>query len=142
MTIVRKLRSRALGRALCLALAAGIVLVGPIGRMARAELVSTEAALEAAAGDEARARLAAFLDREQVREELSRLGVDAGDARSRVALLSDAEAAAVAGQLDALPVGGNGIVAVFLIIAVVFLILVFTDALGITDIFPWVKGPK
>ena len=45
-------------------------------------------------------------DREQIVVELTKRGVDAEHAQARVAALSDAEAAALAGRIDELPVGG------------------------------------
>ena len=73
---------------------------------------------------------------------LMELGVDEGIAKQRVAALSDAELNSLATQLDELPAGGDILgTAVF-----VFLVLLVTDILGFTDIFPFVKktvqGPK
>jgi hypothetical protein len=53
-----------------------------------------------------------------------------------VAALTDEEAAQLAGKLDRLPAGGDGIVGVLLI---VFLVLLITDILGLTKIFPFTK---
>lgn len=77
-----------------------------------------------------------------MRTQLESLGVDAEQARERVALLSDPEAASLAGQLDELPAGGIGVLGVIGIIALVFLTLVALDYFGVTDIFPWVKSRR
>jgi len=53
-----------------------------------------------------RERISAFLEREEVGAELLRSGVLVQDAKARVAALSDAEAAALAGRMDPLPAGG------------------------------------
>lgn len=107
--------------------------------LARAALVGTEQVLAGAterqAADAARERLAAMLARDDVAAALQRHGVEAGQARERVAALSDAEVMQLNGQIDQLPAGGDVLgLAVF-----VFLVLLLTDILGYTDIFPFVK---
>ena len=77
--------------------------------------------------------------------ELERLGVSPAEAQARVAALDDTELTSLATDLDGQPAGGDnaGDVAVaFLVITgVVFIVLIITDATGVTDIFPWVKKP-
>ena len=53
-----------------------------------------------------RERIAALLNREDVAAELVGRGITPQDAKARVAALTDTEAAALAGQIDALPAGG------------------------------------
>ena len=77
--------------------------------------------------------------------KLVELGVDPGEAQAQVAALDDAEVAALAEAAETLPAGGNGsdvAVAFLVITGIVFITLIITDATGITDIFPWVKGPR
>lgn len=107
--------------------------------MAQAALVGTEQVVATAAhgqaADEARQRLVALLARDDVAAQLQRHGVDAAQARERVAALSDAEVMQLNGQIDQVPAGGDVLgIAVF-----VFLVLLLTDILGYTDIFPFVK---
>ena len=65
-------------------------------------------------------------------------GIDPLEAQARVDSLSDAEAVRFAGMIEQLPAGGN--VAWIVGLAVfVFLVLLVTDILGFTDIFPFVK---
>jgi len=75
------------------------LLVLSVASTARAELI-----LPAAADRE---RIAAALNRSDVAGELARYGVRAEDARTRIEALSDEEVAAIAGQIDAQPAGGN-----------------------------------
>ena len=51
--------------------------------------------------------------------------------------LTDAEVAALSGKLDEIPAGGDGIVGALL---VVFLVLLVTDIMGLTDVFPFVRN--
>ena len=43
------------------------------------------------------------------------------------------------GRLEDLPAGGDTLSSVLLLIAVLFLILIFLDYTGVTDLFPWVN---
>ncbi len=135
MLVIRILRG-----ALCLALVCCLVQLGPTVRTARAAMVTTQ---EAVARDAGRDRIRAFLERAEVRDQLRALGVDPGEASVRVSSLSDGEVAAIAGRLEDLPAGADTLSSVLLLIAVLFLILIFLDYTGVTDLFPWVnKGSR
>jgi hypothetical protein len=94
-----------------------------------------------AAGDGAadRARVLAFLDRAEVREQIAALGVDPNEAAARIAALSDAQVREIAGQLDQLPAGQSAVGAVVGAIVIIFLVLLVTDLLGLTNVFPFVR---
>src|SRR6476661_1829860 len=77
-----------------------------------------------------------FLDRTEVRERLQSMGVDADAARARVDALTDQEAADLAAKIDQLPAGGDVLGLVF----VVFIILLVTDILGLTKVFPFTRS--
>jgi hypothetical protein len=97
---------------------------------AQAAMVGTEIAV---AGAE-RERLASFTERADVRAKLESYGVSASDVQARVASLTDTEAAQLAAQMDQLPAGGVVGAIVF-----VFLVLLITDILGLTKIFPFTR---
>lgn len=102
---------------------------------AATELVSTQSVL---AGDRAgadRERINEILARADVQEELLKQGVDLDDVEARVAALSDAEAQQMAEQLEQLPAGAGVIGALF----AVFVILLVTDILGLTDVYPFTR---
>ncbi len=104
------------------------VLAAPLGSV-QAGLVTTETALGASTPDSSALRA-------ELRAELVAHGVDADEASTRVAALSDAEVTRVAGQLDELPAGGSSILGV---IALVAIGLAITDWFGLTNVYPWVK---
>src|SRR5262245_26850406 len=104
---------------------------------AQAGLVST--ASVAAAGD--RERVSQFLELADVQQQMEALGVAPQDVKSRVAALSDAEVAGLAGQLDSLPAGGNG-VGILGLLVLVFLVLLLTDILGLTKVFPFTRSVR
>lgn len=85
-----------------------------------------------------RDRIRAFLDREDVRKELQAQGIDANTAKARVDALTDDEVQKVAGKLDKMPAGGDVIGVLF----TVFVILLVTDILGFTKVFPFTRSIK
>ncbi len=109
-----------------------IVSMGGLGApiQANASMISTDAAT--ASPD--RERIATAIDRTDVRAKLEAYGVNAADVKARVSALTDDEAALLAARIDELPAGG------FLeIILFVFVLLLITDILGLTKIFPFTK---
>jgi hypothetical protein len=123
--------------ALVLAVLVGM-LTGPIDA-ARAALVSTEQAIAGEAAGGERERVAAFLAREEVRVQMAALGVDPAEAARRVGGLSDAEVQRIAGELDRLPAGQGAVGAVIGAALLIFIVLLITDLLGLTDVFPFVR---
>ncbi len=125
-----KLRSRVLAVLLSAAMTSP-VLPPPV----HAGIIGTHAAV----ATQERARVAALLEREDVAARLLALGVPREEVHARVAALSDAEIAELAARIDASPAGGNGIVGALLL---VFLILLATDLLGWTKVFPFTRQVK
>lgn len=85
-----------------------------------------------------RARIVNFMEREDVRNQMVAMGVDGNMARERVASLSDEEVARIAGKLDQMPAGGDILGVLF----AVFIILLITDILGFTKVFPFTRSVK
>jgi hypothetical protein len=104
-----------------------------------AALVPTEAAVEARSAREARELINSLLSREEVQAELTLRGIDPLEAKARVYSLSDAEAVDVANRIDQLPAGGSAVGIIVGAILIIFLVLLITDLLGLTDVFPFVK---
>ena len=99
---------------------------------ASAAIIATDQVAASAERD----RVKSFLDRAEVQARMQALGVNPQAALARVDALSDDEVAALAGRLDQLPAGGTDIVGALLLI---FIILLITDILGFTKIFPFTK---
>lgn len=102
---------------------------------AQAGMVGTDAVVSASSGE--RERIATFLQREDVRQQLQAQGVSQEDVKARVAALTDEEAAQLAGRIDSLPAGG-----ILGLILLVFIILLITDILGLTKIFPFTRSVR
>lgn len=104
----------------------------------QAAMIGTDQVLAANAAQQNRARIAAAMDRPEVMAQLEQLGVNSSDAKERVAALTDAEAASLADQIDSLPAGGDVVGALVLI----FVILLVTDILGLTKVFPFTRSKR
>ena len=85
-----------------------------------------------------RNQLLAALERDDVREALIQQGVDPEMAKQRVASMTTAEIQAVNQKMASMP-AGSGVLEVLLL---VFLILLFTDIMGWTNVFPFVNKPS
>jgi hypothetical protein len=106
---------------------------------ARAALLDTESAIGIDQAQQNRVRVIALLNRADVQAELQKRGINPADAKARVAALTDEEVAKLNGKLDQLPAGGVSVLGVLL---VVFIVLLITDALGWTKVFPWQINPR
>lgn len=105
--------------------------------LAQAAVIGTEAVISAQQAEIDRARVQDLLGRAEVTNRLIAAGVDPDQVSARVDALSDNEVHRLAGKIDQLPAGGDALgVLVF-----VFVVLLITDILGFTDVFPFVKKP-
>lgn len=109
----------------------------PLGT-AQAALVTTEQVVMESTGSD-RGRVQAFLERQDVRRQMIALGVDPAEAAARARQLSDAEIGQIVDRIDRLPAGQSALGAVLGVILIMFLVLLVTDLLGLTDIFPFVR---
>lgn len=105
---------------------------------AYAGLVGTDKVAVSAQSQSERERIRTFLDREDVQNELQAQGVDVNTAKARVDALTDEEVQKVAGKLDRMPAGGD----VLGILFTIFVILLVTDILGFTKVFPFTRSIK
>ncbi len=110
----------------------------PIG-VAQAEMVTTDQVIEQVNPPEDRTRVMDFMLRDDVQQQLTILGVDPEEAARRVASLSDEEIQQIAGRLEEMPAGEGGVGPIVGAILIIFLVLLVTDLLGLTDVFPFVK---
>jgi hypothetical protein len=106
--------------------------------VAQAGMISTEAVVNTAQVQQDRERLRSALNRDDVQAQLIARGVDPAQVQARVDSLTDQEVQALNGKLDQLPAGGDALG----LLVLVFIVLLITDILGFTNIFPFVKHPK
>ena len=104
-----------------------------------AGMVTTDAALAAGMQEGSHERLTRLLQRAEVRARLEAYGVRPADVEARVGALSDREAAKLAGDIDRLPAGGVDLIGA---IVIVFIVLLITDILGYTKVFPFTRSAR
>lgn len=142
---IGKLRSvqtmwlRNLKTAIVITLAALIAINSIWIGVAKAEMISTERVIQNSAPSDGRARIEAFLAREDVQNELNKLGIEPQEAADRVTSLTDQEVRQIAGHLEELPAGEGAVGAVVGAAVLIFLVLLITDLLGLTDVFSFVR---
>ena len=110
----------------------------PLGA-ARAALVGTDQVVTESQSSQDRARVTAYLAREDVRAQMREMGVEPAEADRRVAVMSDVEIGQIATRIDEAPAGQDAAGAVIGALLVIFIVLLITDLVGVTDIFPFVK---
>jgi hypothetical protein len=98
----------------------------------QAAMLGTDSALGAAQRD----NVTRLLDRADVQARLEAYGVKADDVKARLAALTDDEVAQLAAKIDSLPAGGESIIGALVLI---FIVLLITDILGVTKIFPFTR---
>jgi hypothetical protein len=126
-------------KAISIFLAFSFLLVSVPYRPALAAIIGTETMIDMARAQEARDHVNSILAREDVKAAFIAQGINPLEAKERVDTLSNAEIINLADQIDQLPAGGSTLETVLIIALIVFLVLLFTDLMGYTDIFPFVK---
>lgn len=108
---------------------------------AHAGIVSTEESMAAqldSSSSANRLQVLNFLTRADVRNAMQEQGINSDAALQRVQAMSDLEVAQLAGRIDKAPAGGE----ILGIIFTVFIILLVTDILGLTKVFPFTRSVR
>lgn len=105
---------------------------------AQADIIQTSETLAPNGTSASRAKVDAFLARADVQKGLQERGVNAADASERVKALSDLEIGQLAGRIDEVPAGGE----VLGIIFTIFIVLLVTDIVGLTKVFPFTRSVR
>ena len=103
--------------------------------VAQATMISSEQVANIQTAQNNRERVREFFDRADVQTQLQARGISADAAKTRVDMMTDNEVASINGHLNELPAGGDIVGVIFL----VFIILLITDILGLTNVFSFVK---
>ena len=103
---------------------------------AQAAIVSTDEAMSTPVAAANRDRVNTFLTRSDVRKALQEQGVNGDAAVERVKAMSDTEVAQLAGRIDQAPAGGD----ILGILFTIFIVLLVTDIMGLTKVFPFTRS--
>ncbi len=106
--------------------------------VAQAGIVSSEQSLATPSQSDARDKVNALLAREDVRAGLAERGLNTELAQDRVKSMTDEEVATLAGRIDQAPAGGDILGVLF----TVFIILLVTDILGLTKVYPFTRSVR
>ncbi len=105
---------------------------------ASAAMISSEALVQAEHRDATETRVLQALSRPDLVRQMEKLGVEPTAARDRVAALTDEELAALDQRLESLPAGGDVLGA----LVFVFVLLLVTDILGFTKVYPFTRAQR
>ena len=86
----------------------------------QASMIGTDQVAAAATVQADRNLVSSYLSRSQTVSEFQALGLDAADARDRVASMTDEEVSSLAGQINAVPAGGDGLVVLILVVFIIW----------------------
>ena len=108
-------------RMICRLLIASVMVLSV--QTARAGMIGADQVTSAAGAQSERNTVLNALSRSAVTSELQALGVDPQAARDRVAAMSEEELRALAGKMNSLPAGGEGLVVVVLLVLLIYILL-------------------
>ncbi len=108
----------------------------------QAKMVGTHAMLAEQYASDQRAQVENFLAREDVKQILTRNGVEPIEVQQRINSLSNEELAEISSSIDQLPAGGGAVGAVVGAALLIFLVLLITDVIGLTHVYPFVNHPR
>jgi len=113
-----------------------------ISTPAHAAMITTAEILKQNQNNNSRDRLQMFFNQSEVQKRLVAWGINPEEAKARVDSLTDQEIEEMRVRIDKLPAGGDALGTIVGAALVIFLVLLLTDILGLTDIFPFVKSNK
>lgn len=103
-----------------------------VSRVSFAGIVTTSDLLNARQTGIERQQVRDWLARDEVRSQLTAMGVDVKAAQARVDSMTPQEVHVMAQRMDQMPAGAGALEAAVLVL----LILILLDIAGVTDIFP------
>ena len=107
---------------------------------AHARMVNTAEILKQNQHNFACERINMFLDRSEVQKHLVAWGINPDEAKARIDCLSDQEIEEILSRIDHLPAGGGALGTIVGAALIIFIVLLLTDILGLTDVFTFVKS--
>ncbi|WP_300494511.1 DUF6627 family protein [uncultured Methylophaga sp.] len=116
---------------------AWIALLGFFGSITlpvQAAMISTPDVIQSQQSAYDREQLSSMLERDDVQQQLLSMGVSPDTVQERVNSMTDFEIAQLNEQINDMPAGG-----ILGAIVLIFVVFVITDAIGATDIFPFVR---
>lgn len=107
---------------------------------AKASMMSTQATMPAVHQTSERTHVMQFLAREDVAKQIAAQGVDVALVKQRVAAMNDDEINQLSTKIDQLPAAAGG--EIIGAVLFVFIVLLVTDILGLTKVFPFTRSVR
>lgn len=105
---------------------------------AQAGIIGTDKVINQQQLDDTRNQVQRLFNEQTTVEQLKSLGIDPVQAQNRIDSMTDEEVARLADNMENMPAGSGALGT----LAFVFIVLLVTDILGYTDIFPFVKKAR
>ncbi len=113
-------------------LAFALIAAGLQAPIANAAMVDNERMAASVQLEQERQEIRTLLERDEVRSQLTAMGVDPTDAAERVDHMTESEVHMLSQKIQELPAGGSALE----VIALVLVLFIILDAAGATDVFP------
>lgn len=108
---------------------------------AKLAMLPTLDIVETSQSAQERAELVSLIKQEKVQNELIKLGVNPDEALNRIASLSASEVKSLSQQIEHAKAGGDfGVGSIIGAAIFVFIVLLITDILGFTKVFPFTRS--
>lgn len=107
---------------------------------AQSRMLSTLEVMDGISLDDDREKVISFMEGKLVQEKMISLGINPKEAILRVASLSAKEISELSQKIDQAPAGGDGVGAIIGAALLVFIVLLITDILGYTKVFPFTRS--
>lgn len=108
--------------------------------MAKPSLIPTIEIVEEVSLSKDRDSIVKFMEQKHVQEELIKRGIAPHEAIGRVASLSREEVKMLSSEIQNAPAGGDGVGTLIGAAVFIFVVLLITDILGFTKIFPFTRS--
>ena len=109
---------------------------------AEAKMISTMEVVEGISLNDDREKIITFMESKEVQQKMISMGVDPREAIQRVAALSHKEVRTLVREIDKAPAGSDGLGSLIGAAVLVFVILLITDILGFTKVFPFTRSVR
>jgi len=107
---------------------------------AQSRMITTLEVMDGISLDQDREKVISFMEGKLVQEKMISLGINPKEAIQRVAGLSSKELSTLSKKIDQAPAGGDGVGAIIGAALLVFIVLLITDILGYTKVFPFTRS--
>ncbi|MCC6221212.1 MAG: PA2779 family protein [Deltaproteobacteria bacterium] len=110
--------------------------------LAVAEFIDTASLLEndAKTKNTSLSNVQRFVDQSEVSAIFLSYGISPQEAKMRLSTLSDEELNYLASRINSIPAGGDGVGAVVGAVVFIFVLLIITDIIGFTKVFPFTRS--